>query len=278
LPKEHIVKTRRILLTLASASLFLAVPVWADGLGDQLIAAAQKGDLAAAKALVEKGADVNAKGLYDQTPIFFAADRGHIDVVRYLIEKGANVNAKDSFYSMTPIARAAMKNRAEVVKLLLDKGATGASQLMFQAIASDSKDGLKMLLDSGKLTPKELTQGLQFANAQKKTEMAEILKAAGAKLPPPANFNIDEATLQSYAGTYMGGRGGTEFEVNMTIDNGKLKGKFGNTTYTLNPTSKTEFRMAEQETMNLEFQTKDGKVTGFLLQPGAQQFTRKEAK
>jgi hypothetical protein len=276
--RSHILKTPAGWLTLAATLVFFPPSTTAQGLGEQLIAASQKGDLSAVESLISQGADVNTPGPYGQTAIFFAADRGHLEIVRYLIEKGANINAKDTFYSMTPMARAAMKNRTEVVRLLLDKGAEGAAQLMFQALSTDQRDGLKMLIESGRLSPKDLTAGLQFAERNQKTEMAEMLKAAGAKPPAPANFPVDQSTLQSYTGVYLGGRGGTETEVTVFLEDGKLKGRFGNTIHTLNATSKTEFRFAEQDTTSIEFQLQDGKVAGFLIQPGAQQFTRKEAK
>src|SRR5215470_2228883 len=100
----------------------IAAVAFGQSLGDQLHEAVRSGDVAATKALLEKGADVNAKGPYDQTPIFFAADRGHIEVVRVLIAAGAKVNVTETFYSMTPIMRASMKKRYDVIQLLLEKG------------------------------------------------------------------------------------------------------------------------------------------------------------
>ncbi|HEY6401935.1 MAG TPA: ankyrin repeat domain-containing protein [Blastocatellia bacterium] len=51
----------------------------AQSANDDLIAAAKRGDSAAVKALLAKGADVNAKTRYNQTPLMFAAEKGHLD-------------------------------------------------------------------------------------------------------------------------------------------------------------------------------------------------------
>lgn len=55
-------------------------------LNDQLWEAARKGDAAAVAALLDKGADVNAKFRYGSTALFKAADRGNSEVVKSLKE------------------------------------------------------------------------------------------------------------------------------------------------------------------------------------------------
>ena len=68
------------------------------------------------KALIEAGADVNAKDEDGNTPFHFAKDA---EIARLLIDKGANVNAKNN-KGETPLHFA--KN-AEIAQLLIDKGA-----------------------------------------------------------------------------------------------------------------------------------------------------------
>ncbi len=46
------------------------------------------------KLLLEKGADVNAKGEHGWTPLMEAANRGHSEAAKLLLEKGADVNLK----------------------------------------------------------------------------------------------------------------------------------------------------------------------------------------
>jgi ankyrin repeat protein len=92
----------------------------ADDLGDDLLAATRKGDVAQVKALLDKGASVNSKSPYGQTPLFFACDRGNVEIVKLLIERGADLNVEDTFYHASALSWAVQKKRYEVVKLLLD--------------------------------------------------------------------------------------------------------------------------------------------------------------
>ncbi|KAG6823702.1 hypothetical protein H0H87_000480 [Tephrocybe sp. NHM501043] len=55
---------------------------------------AQQGHLEIIKFLVEHGANVNAKGRWDETPIHKSAEQGHHEIVKFLVEHGADVNAK----------------------------------------------------------------------------------------------------------------------------------------------------------------------------------------
>ena len=90
-----------------------------------LLKASEKGDLEGVKFLIENGADVNAKGCCDYTPLHEAAEKGHLEVVKYLISKGADVNAKSTgvFTSgYTPLHMAAGGGYLEVVKYLVSNG------------------------------------------------------------------------------------------------------------------------------------------------------------
>jgi ankyrin repeat protein len=70
-----------------------------------LSAAAEYGNLAMVKLLVEHGATVDAgKEKGDRTPLMEASGQGHAEVVQYLIAKGADVNAKGK--GVTPLLAA----------------------------------------------------------------------------------------------------------------------------------------------------------------------------
>src|SRR5688572_12413934 len=68
-------------------------------LNDQLFEAVRKGDLAAATAALDRGADVNAKFRYGSTALFKAAERGHAPIVKLLLDRGADVKVQDTFTS-----------------------------------------------------------------------------------------------------------------------------------------------------------------------------------
>ena len=122
---------------------------------------------------------------------------------------------------------------------------------------------------------KELTAAWKIADANKKTEMAEILKAAGAQ-PPAAAITLTDDQLGKFAAIYQGGRGGTEFEAIIAANEGKLKVSLRGQNLTFVPYSQTEFRCVEQNTSTIEFKMTGKDVTGFVLDPGGQAFTRKE--
>jgi ankyrin repeat protein len=73
--------------------------------------------------LLEKGADVNAKGEdpAGQTPLHIAAQNGNERVVRILLDRGANIAAKYA-NGETALHRAAATGKENMVLLLLDRG------------------------------------------------------------------------------------------------------------------------------------------------------------
>src|SRR5687768_2629188 len=94
-----------------------------QALNDQMFEAVRKGDAAAVTALLDKGADVNAKFRYGQTALFKAAERGHAAVVKVLLDRGADVTVKDTFYGATAMTWATSNGHMEVVRLLFEKNA-----------------------------------------------------------------------------------------------------------------------------------------------------------
>ena len=80
--------------------------------------------------LPDGGADVNAYDSYGSTPLRSAALNGNIPMVRALLERGADVNAGEEDYRVwlgsfqgTPLVSAAIEGRIDMTKLLLDSGA-----------------------------------------------------------------------------------------------------------------------------------------------------------
>ena len=83
---------------------------------------AEKGHLNVARALIEAGADVNAKDNEGLTPLYMCALGGHLEVARALIEAGADVNAKKD-NGVTPLHMCAYTGHLEVSRALIEKGA-----------------------------------------------------------------------------------------------------------------------------------------------------------
>ena len=85
-------------ILLSACILLLAPAAWAQEANEEFFAAARRGDVAAVKALLDKGVDVNAKTHYGATALSYACDKGHTEVVRLLLDRGADPNSKDTFY------------------------------------------------------------------------------------------------------------------------------------------------------------------------------------
>ena len=187
---------------------------------DDLNTAARKGDVAAIKAILDKGISPDAKWRYGMTALFPAAERGHIEVVKLLIERGANVNATDRFYNASPITWALNKGHADIAALLLEKGARNSEQVLNTGIERGHAGLVQASLAKGGLQPHSLTAAMLRATRTNKPEMVELLKAAGAQPP----FAIDASALAAFAGTYKSENAPTPLTLNWVVKDGALEG------------------------------------------------------
>ena len=87
-----------------------------------MMCAALEGRTEAVKALLRKGAGVNAKDSEGRTALMFAVINRHADAVKVLLEHGADVNVKADDGG-TALMLAACSGDAESVRALLIKGA-----------------------------------------------------------------------------------------------------------------------------------------------------------
>jgi ankyrin repeat protein len=266
---------KRITVALA-ALLFLPLGLAAaqdakQQLNEQLYEAARKGDAAQVKALLDKGADVNAKFRYGATALFKAAERGNTDVVKLLIERGADVKVQDTFYKATAMTWALDKGHVEVVRALLEKGGGEVDAVLMAGARGGNAALVQVALDKGGAKPETLTAALTAASKDGKAEIVEALKKAGAQPPP----EVDAATLQTYAGKYKNEQG---FEVVVAAKDGKLSiAPGGQPPMELNPVDKTTFRPIAFDA-TISFNVEAGKTTGFNFKQGtnSQLFKRVE--
>jgi ankyrin repeat protein len=135
-----------------------------------LISAAYDGATEAARLLVEKGADVNARDKSGMSVLEQAAFSNHIELVRLLLAKGADVNTADQsgFTALMAAANNGDRN-AELVKLLLQHGAA----------VNEKTGGTAEIVKNGPIALGRLT-ALQLAAAQANYEAVEALVKAGA--------------------------------------------------------------------------------------------------
>ncbi|MDT7542223.1 MAG: hypothetical protein QOE33_2127 [Acidobacteriota bacterium] len=247
-------------------------------LNEDLWEAVRRDDAVAVKALLDKGADVNARWRYQQTPLFKAAERGNVEIVKLLLEHGADVNVRDTFYGATPITWAADKGHTDVVRALLEKGAKGVDDVLFSAVGNGNVELVKVALAKGGLDADTLSNALSSANENKNAEIIELLKQAGAKPLVVGNFEVDAATLKSYEGTYKPEQG-NELKIVVNKD-GKLSIGTSGGGSVLGAFDKVTFRPVNFAGVTIVFNVEGDKVTGFTLKQGTttQIFKRVEAK
>jgi ankyrin repeat protein len=128
--------------------------------------------------LIEAGADPNARGPGDETPLHWAASSDDSDVADALIEGGADVNAPDGSIG-TPLANAVGYGCWHVARLLVDRGARVDEA--WHAAAVGLLGRLEELL--GDRPDKEkLSQAFWHACAAGERRTAEYLLSRGADL------------------------------------------------------------------------------------------------
>ena len=87
-----------------------------------LITAAEAGDVAALRRLLDAGTPVDGSDGRKRSALLAATHANRIDAARLLIERGANVNAKDDIDD-SPFLYAGAEGRLEILRLALAAGA-----------------------------------------------------------------------------------------------------------------------------------------------------------
>lgn len=269
-------KLRKMILFLFALLVIPTVALAQDSkqqLNDQLWEAARGGNAAAVAALLDKGADVNAKFRYGVTALFKAAERGNTEVVKVLLARGADVTVKDTFYGATAMTWALNNKHVEVVRALLEKDASNVDDVLMTGVREGNGTLVEIALARGTAKPETLSAALAAALGDKeKVAIAEMLKKAGA-IPPP---EVDAATLQTYVGKYRNEQG---FELALTLKDGKLfAAPTGQQPLALVAADKITFRPTAFDGLVITINVDAGKVTGFTLKQGAttQNFKRVE--
>ncbi len=88
----------------------------------ELIQVAERGDLNALNALLQRRPEPNIRDICDWTPLMKAAVNGHLEAARLLLDVGAKIDAIDKG-GYTAMMLATSNNHAAVVGLLLNRGA-----------------------------------------------------------------------------------------------------------------------------------------------------------
>jgi ankyrin repeat protein len=146
---------------------------------EQLLKAAESGDVTSANAAIAAGADVNAKDTAGWTPLHEVAIGAHTVLAKLLVDKGADINARDED-GWTPLHEAARDGHMALARLLIDNGANVTAK------------------DIAGSTPR------QVATIQDHTVIADLLKEAEQKqgkgfavrVPGPNDAHAESATVR----------------------------------------------------------------------------------
>jgi len=120
-----------------------------------LFDAAGAGNLAAAQAALDAGADFNAKDIYERTPLHWAVEVGSMDTVKLLVARGADVNASDNI-GRSPKSFAKQYGFTDIWELLkkADREQRGlmdwnATERLLEAAATGNVSDARGAIDAG---------------------------------------------------------------------------------------------------------------------------------
>lgn len=93
-----------------------------DGHGQTaLLVATHANKINAAKALIEAGADVNAKDNIEDSPYLYAGARGHLEILKMTLSRGADLKSTNR-YGGTALIPASERGHVETVRTLIEAG------------------------------------------------------------------------------------------------------------------------------------------------------------
>ena len=166
-----------------------------------LVTAAERGATRVLKTLLVHGADPNVRDINPghQTPLHFSASNFDVESIRALLDRGADVNARDDF-GRTPLLLAAATTDRDTVKYLIDRGADinwraydGRTAL---SIAIANRDLTGRLDRSGEKPGQRPDAGENYGDARdlekplimeraraRHDAIIDLLKSSGAKSP-----------------------------------------------------------------------------------------------
>jgi ankyrin repeat protein len=166
---------------------------------DSLLDVAEAGNSAAAMALVDQRADVNARQDDGTTALHWAAYHDDVPLIRRLLKAGAKADVTND-YGSTPLAEAAERADPEALRVLLEAGANvespnadGQTALMTVARTSIVEAARVLVAHGANVNASEKWRGqtaLMWASAQSQPAMVQFLISHGA------DVNAREAVRQ----------------------------------------------------------------------------------
>jgi ankyrin repeat protein len=154
--------------------------------GDMYITPCDRLDIV--KALIDAGANLNARNCRNETALQLAIDNEKFDIAKILIIAGADVNKQDRF-RLTALHHASKRGNLSIMKMLIEAGADLNTQrfdgltALHQAVYSKYLDGVKTLIEAGADLNAQNRYGqtaLHVAAAENHIDIVKMLIEAGA--------------------------------------------------------------------------------------------------
>jgi uncharacterized protein len=169
-----------------------------------------RGDIAAARALIAKKADVNAAQVDGTTPLHWAAQSDDLETADLLIKAGAKVMAANQ-EGATPLMLACVNGSAAMIEKLAAAGADvnapltpSADTALMLASRTGKVDAVRVLLDHGaQVNAKESwggTTALMWAVSNHHPTVAKLLIDRGADVNAKSYF-LPSASGRGFEGT-----------------------------------------------------------------------------
>ncbi|MDX8434175.1 ankyrin repeat domain-containing protein [Mesorhizobium abyssinicae] len=188
---------RHVLLLLPLVLLHIPIVTHAAAIHD----AATKGDVAGITAALDAGAGVDESD-GKATPLYLAVKGGHFAAAKLLMDRGADVNAAPTPVLGPALMPALAKRRIDLMKLLLDGGANPNSKRSREnaihiAVNLGCLDCVKALVEAGADVNAKTKDGktpIHLARFKGLREIADYLMAHGVVVPTPSPISMKLAT------------------------------------------------------------------------------------
>lgn len=173
--------------------------------GDSLIAAAQAGDVAEVRRLLDGGADVDSRSKYGATALAFAVQRGNEPLASLLLARGADVDSKDRFYGFTPLTLAIMggpdsEPHRRILQAIVERGPADVDPALLFGVQQADLDLIRA--SSGGATPKGMRAALLEAENRGVDRIVEEMRRLAPEAPEQEMLELTAEQLGLYAGDY----------------------------------------------------------------------------
>jgi len=193
-----------------------ADPNYADkDLQTPLLIASAFGNFEMVKALLDRGAQVQARDKDGYSAAFYAAQENRVKILDELINRKAELARKNNF-GYTPLILAAAKGHVETVRRLVDAGvdvnatADNGGTAAYWAAIKDHDEVVKILVGAGAVDPKNNKELVMAARTNDVERATRALQA---------NINIDLKNEDGYTALMYAVNSGSADVAKVILDN-----------------------------------------------------------